>query len=417
MVQRTDDIAIKRSYFSFTLKRFDLYIILLTATLLLPPVKILPMMPYFQIEEIIIYFIFPVLILLNYINADNIYKVKSFIIIILLMAFSIIVSIFYSYIKLNVNYSVRDFFEIIKVIKLILILILTSEITFTEEHNDIILKVMSFSYILIFLLAVLQYFDLFNVNKYISPLYATEHHLKNLIGWSKRVTSVASGPNHLAMLCAIGHLFFLSWIFFKKRLYFYAVAGYFASLITVFLTSSRTAIIALAFIMIFFIFFLKIKIAYKILIFTMLLLIFVFFISKSQYLYQLYTGVEIIYGSSMTARYRFWQDAFSYIKQSPIFGNGIAKEEMTTIVDNAYILQLRRVGLFGLFFMIMFYLYPLKFFFKERNWISIFLLLMITFSMICNFTASHFHLIQLSDQFILLTGMCLSQLNENKRCA
>jgi O-antigen ligase len=241
------------------------------------------------------------------------------------------------------------------------------------------------------------------------------------MGLGRRVTSVAGGPNSLGALCSFGNLFFLS-VFFhdnkkKMRRIMIILSGYLMTLITVFLTSSRTSSVALLFITFIFLFFTNIKIRYKIIFSLIIIGIFISLLPHLIHLNQITEGAGITKHGSYIERIRMWKDTFVDIERSPIFGNGIAKDSMRTWVDNSYVLMLRRIGIFGMIFWILFYLCPLFSVDKKHRDMSWFAFMLIMFALLFSMTANHFTEIKLIDTYVMFIGMALSILNGEKKHA
>ncbi len=326
----------------------------------------------------------------------------------------------YAYAVLKINYSTNDFFEIIKVIKWIFILILASEVDFNDEKLKKIAYLFVFIYFIIFVFSILQFFNLLHINETISKYFTLEHHLYDVLSSKHRVTAVEADPNKLAALCSIGYFFFLVLIFNNKKNkynYFFIIIGYLFTLITIILTSSRTGLIGIGFITIIFLFFTNIKIVYKIIFFLIFFLIIFLIIPYLSYLGQLKAGSKVIQINSVVQRFRMWEEASIDINRSPIFGNGISKESMRRFVDSGIVLNLRRIGIFGIIFWIMIYIYPL-FFINKKNithYIPQVIILIIFFTFIFNITNDHFSTVKLMDTYMLFMGMAISFLYRNKK--
>ena len=288
---------------------------------------------------------------------------------------------------------------------------------FPDDKLSIIINVLFIIYFIVFLFAILQFFNLFNISYTVGKFFSPEYHLASAMGMHKRVTSVAGGPNSLGALCSTGNLFFLSMLFNSKKdnkkiiLLFF---GYFITLITIFLTSSRTSVFSILFVSFVFFIFTKIKIRYKIIFSVLIIIVFFLILPNLTYFNRITEKSYIIKLNSFVNRIRMWREAFVDIKRSPIFGNGIAKKSMRTWVDNAYVLFLRRIGIFGMMFWILFYLSPLfsiKSKYKDISW---YISMVILFVSLFNITANHFSDIKLIDSYLLLIGMSLSILNRKK---
>ncbi|MCK4957294.1 MAG: O-antigen ligase family protein, partial [Candidatus Cloacimonetes bacterium] len=135
------------------------------------------------------------------------------------------------------------------------------------------------------------------------------------------------------------------------------------------------------------------------------------------------SGMNLEEDGSFLARLFKWQDNIEIWKQSPILGWGPAKASQATIVDNEYILMLRRYGIVGIIFYFLLYLIPfidskraflrpqvsendLIFFTSMNAIIIVFLLYNVTSVTLSN--------IQLMDLWFILIAILYSRINSIK---
>jgi len=272
--------------------------------------------------------------------------------------FAIVIMLSITYIALVNNQMPiwRDFWEIVKLLLYFIIFVLVSSQRIT--HNDLrrYYKLALIVFLISACFGFLQYINFAGINELISPYYAPTQ-IRGLLVHG-RITGTTPNPNEFGALMVLaaslalsGALVYREW---KLRLFcWFSLLIYGIALL---LTLSRTSLVCLfiASIIIIFLFYKEkgLKGNFKRL-FPLVLLGFLIIIVLLQVLPEkaLARFSELLYfteAPSWQARVGKWKTHYDIWLGSPLFGWGPGKAEMSTIVDNEWLLILRRYGLFGL---------------------------------------------------------------------
>ncbi|APH03560.1 O-antigen ligase family protein [Bacillus weihaiensis] len=258
--------------------------------------------------------------------------------------------------------------------------------------------------VIIELFGVLQFFNIFNINYHIGLLYTSSESLMKMIVNQHRITSTFQNPNMYGSFLIIAVAFILSYItFMVKRNKIWSYALLTLSLLSVFFTTSRTAVICTLGVIVYWILLQIITRQVRILtvitngfltiaIFAALAL---FLIPQIPYLDyaadQMITNFEtdeepdveenntgneeeditketknsntdkikksVESVSSFKSRYYYWEQNLTIFKESPVFGLGPMKDGFVRFADNSYLYTLARYGIVGLLIMAGLYLY------------------------------------------------------------
>ena len=345
----------------------------------------------------------------------------------LLFGLSILLSMAYSNLFRNHPIIGRDFWEIFKLILYYLIFSLVANLQINKEDMR---RYYQFAIIIFLISAVfglLQYINFTGINQILSPYYAPTQ-MRGLL-FHKRITGTTANPNEFGALMVLAFSLALSGglVVGEKRLRvlcWFALPVFWTAL---FLTLSRTSmvssLISMVIILLLFIRVKKItlKVKFKRL-FLFLFLACVAFIfvlefmsERSLWRYsQIFTFEE---ASSWVVRIENWKTHFTLWKESPWFGWGPAKKTMGTIVDNEWLLILRRYGLIGtiafivLFGNLFFGLSKISQQGEDFSACALSLALQGTFVgyVFYMFLASIYHSMQLMPIFLLFLGLSYSQ--------
>lgn len=153
----------------------------------------------------------------------------------------IVVTIFISSFKEPYFYSGRDWLEVYKNLKLLLIIVLATQLQITKPFINKIFNVVTFSLLISAIFGIMQYFNVANVNSWLTPYFLAESQIKGLEVHG-RIVGTYANPNVFgtAMLVGIG----LSFSRFFQILKFKYLLLSFIFLFATFLTLSRTAFVA-----------------------------------------------------------------------------------------------------------------------------------------------------------------------------
>jgi O-antigen ligase len=255
-------------------------------------------------------------------------------------------------------------------------------------------------FLIIELFGLFQAFNIFNINNHIGLLYTSSESLYFMLVNQQRVPSTLLNPNLYGsfLLIIISLLFgFLSFMKpSKKTLLILLITLSFAS---VFLTTSRTAVITVAGLIVYWILLslFVFRKSYKRLIIKGLSILLLFIVTAALMIPQIkyldYAADQIISTiinsdtqkaegetekeiqnfeqeesnnklkesvesvSSFKNRYYYWDLNYEKFLESPVFGSGPMKNGFVSFADNSYLYILARYGVFGLLIFLLFFGY------------------------------------------------------------
>lgn len=271
---------------------------------------------------------------------------------------------------------INDFFEIYKVIVYLSVtLVVANSINRNSERVFVLNAVVQLGSISV-LLAITQYFNFLDLNKYYIPYIAPTQYETLINGYGNpRVVGFAANPNVFAALLAISFLVSTFLLVRKKKIkyFLYTIINF----VGVLLTSSRSGFVFMLVSFLIFVF-LKLEIIMSIKLFFLkknrsflqlkslyiLLFIFIAFISfllilPERFTWRLIEGLNLSESTSWQARLVKWNDLINYFKASPLVGIGPSKYHMTAHFDNEWLLLLSRYGIFGVIFFLSIFIAPL----------------------------------------------------------
>jgi O-antigen ligase len=275
----------------------------------------------------------------------------------LVFATCILISMAYAAFVLGYYPIGRDFLEFGKLIEYFLIFALIASLRIPPEQ----MRKYYIASLIIFLCSAAfgfaQYLNLFNINSVLTPYYAPTK-VAGVIKYGQ-ITGTTANPNEFGALMVLAASIALAGALWLKskgiRLFSWLAFGVFSLTIT--FTLSRSALLSLLVVVIFIVFFkhfMRFGFSKTI---RMLLLIVPLLIILSLITLQLVpefffvrigNALDLSTDTSWQGRLVTWENQIDLWKQSPLFGWGPGKATMTTIVDNEWLLLLRRYGIFGL---------------------------------------------------------------------
>ncbi|GAM12021.1 O-antigen ligase family protein [Mesobacillus selenatarsenatis] len=258
--------------------------------------------------------------------------------------------------------------------------------------------------IFLFILAIeifgiLQFFNIFNINNHIGLLYTQSESLYKMIDHQHRVTSTFQNPNMYGSFLIIVVALVLSYMTIYKTNPIIGYGFITLSLLSVFFTTSRTAVIITAGVIVYWLLlrlvlrkgtFIK-SLSQGLIVLGIFAMLALVVIPKVPYLD--YAADQIISGLSANApseggedsegedgdnansedderlkrsvesvssfknRYYYWNLNLEKFKESPIIGSGPMKEGFVRFADNSYLYTLARYGILGLLVLAGLYLY------------------------------------------------------------
>lgn len=294
-----------------------------------------------------------------------------------LNTFSIILGAFsiYIFFTIFINNHLRnlnEYFEILKIIKLLIIYQFALFTLSDQKHVDKLIKAINILFVISFVVNVIHYFDFFNFTRNVLIYYDANgidvnSYGINSIGQTsaKRIIGTFGNPNDNAMFFLFLFAFYASRIdYAKDKLYSFTALSIVGSSIMVILTQSRTGFVVLIALFILHLY-LNSKHYKKVLVLALSFLVF-FLVNynvdtvASSYYHN--TSVNIVENSSVKGRIHVWEKLFSMWKEKPFFGYGPNKNYMYSnniYPENEYIFFLWRFGIVGLLFYLYLLFYPL----------------------------------------------------------
>lgn len=409
----------------FKLYDFHLFIALILLAILFPSLEISPSLPRIRIEEILFYTFFPVLIISRISSIKLGENGLHFIRIYLIFLGLTIVSTIYGKIFLQVPVGFRDIVEIVTLGKYLIAFIGIYLMNFSDSEIRKILWIVLLAIFFSGVFGLLQFFGVFGIDAYTAPIYL----LERAYIVSQRLTGTFKNPNSYSVILVIGHLITITLLFFEKgkiqKLALGLLALFF--LMCLLFTGSRTMIAAygLVTIILFVILFSNKNLNF----FSILLIVFFlsitfligFSVLTDDILLRLQSGVDVLGDESFGMRIIIWFLNLKLFLASPIFGWGPAKDFFTTVVDNEFILVLRRYGVLGFLCYLMIYLFPLYKSFKSLNHrnekhkaLSIIFFTILLILLITCLTNNILHNIQTMDFWIIMLALFFTSLDRNK---
>ena len=269
------------------------------------------------------------------------------------------------------------------------------------------------------IIGLLQFYNIFGFSSLTGPIYLGEKIYKV----NERLTGTFTNPNSYSVVLGFSIIISLAMLLYEKRynqkLFYVITLGFFS--ICMLITGSRTGLAAILFsLIILLLFFLRfnlknIKSIIPIIIVLGLSFSIGVYYAGQDIVSRLSSGVNLLENESLLMRIYAWYLNTQLILQSPVLGWGPAKEMFTTVVDNEYILIIRRYGIVGGLAFLTLYFYPLAIslnnYSKTRgNKYSLIFSITILFFLISNLTNSIYNHIQTMDMWFIILGCYLGQL-------
>ena len=256
----------------------------------------------------------------------------------------------------NRLWSLRDYFEIYKIGKFLLIVIFARNVLKSNFIKFNLLIKVTFIVLLIFNFA--HYFNLFNFNQNVEIYYATNEIHLTTFGLDslgnpavRRMIGTFGNPNDNAIL----FLFFFVYFLAKSNIFSFKKAPIFMylSFLCILLTQSRTGFIACVSVYIFWSFYTRQNIKTSLInIFFFITSFFIAFsFSPLSLNYYVNTSPVLVENNSVLGRLDVWEHLIKMIVQKPFFGYGPNKDYFynnNLYPESEYVLYTWRYGFFGL---------------------------------------------------------------------
>ncbi|MCU1285423.1 MAG: hypothetical protein JWO13_1773 [Acidobacteriales bacterium] len=274
-----------------------------------------------------------------------------------LFGLCMLVSTTYAGTRFGTPPSGRDFLEFAKLLEYFLLFAAMATIKLDGIAFKRVIVAAMAAYACSAMLGFAQYFDIANVNASISPVYASGHNLGAMLEYS-RVTGTTGNPNVFGATMVIASCLTLALALFGKtptlRVFAWIGLGMFIGALS--LAQSRTAAIALC---VGFIVTLTLsfrqrfigRVALSAMVIVVLIAAIGGIVLSSATLHEQNRYRELkdpASAGTFKERLAMWEPNIRLWEQSPILGYGPAKLTMDRIVDNEWVLLLRRYGVLGM---------------------------------------------------------------------
>lgn len=337
-------------------------IMILFFTILTPDIKI-KFLPAFRLEQVLLIFIFiVVMIKIAMGNKITIYS-SSFIKIYIIFPVIILISTISGTIA-GYKVTLNDYFEIYKVFLYIMTYLVVSSAITDNKSRNIILKNITIFVSISALIAISQYFNFLGLNEKYIPIIAPTQYRALMPGYSTpRVIGMSNNPNVYSVISGVGFITSLYLIIITKKVRYIStsILCFTANLMTL----SRSGFIFM-FVSgtVFFVSFISEKglnfknilsgkintlVRNYLLIFLLIILISIFafwLIIPEDLIWRLQRGIRIGEDSSWGIRLIRWNETFKLFSKSPLFGIGPGKNHLMH-VDNEWLFLLTRYGIVG----------------------------------------------------------------------
>ena len=349
--------------------------ILLISILFFPDIQLSASLPSFQVID----FLIPLIGLVIYQRKPKIVKNNYYFFLLFFTGYILFTIVINGRIGI-----VRDYFELYKFFKFLLLILFFSVI-------DVLLFLKTWTkpiFILLVIINLLHFFEIGNTNDLLLQYYNGGRNIsyfgKNSLGLdaAKRMAGIVGNPNNNAIIFSFFMVYFFPFKLEKIKIYWFSLA-----LLMVFMCQSRTTMIAFAMIIITVFIFKMVDWKFKryvifLTLTTSIYLIAMYFSSRG-FTVDTYSNTvfseDVLNTNSVMGRIETWKFLGNMILEKPFFGYGPNKDffyDNHIYSESEYFLYAWRYGFVGLIMYLLIYLIPLKdLFYKKRTTISNYLLL------------------------------------------
>jgi len=274
----------------------------------------------------------------------------------LLFGICILASIAYATFVMGYYTTARDFWEFGKLIEYFLIFALVASLNIPPEHMPKYYIISLIIFLCSAAFGFAQHFNLFDINSWLSPYYAPTQ-MAGLVR-AGRIVGTTANPNEFGALMVLAASLALTGALWLKgrgvKLLSWAALGVFS--LAIVLTLSRSALLSLlvaaAFILLFkylthFGFGRTIGMLLLVVPLLLILGLVLSQLAPGNFSLRVGSALHLTTDASWQARLAKWGNQVDIWKQSPVLGWGPGKATMNTIVDNEWLLLLRRYGVVG----------------------------------------------------------------------
>lgn len=333
----------------------------------------------------------------------------------------ILVTIIISLIREPLYFSNSDLFEILKFSKLLIIYTIINNIYYTTKEMSKIFNTIILAIALNAFFGISQYFNILNINEWLSPIFIGETNLISFYDHS-RVVGTLGNPNIFAGVLLIGLSLTLAKLLNKIDLKMTIL--FFVQFMALIFTQSRTGFVIFFIIIVFIIFnqlifnsnnFKDMIKNITVIVILPAIIFMLFLLLPTKYFNRIDNLNNISEDLSFNTRLMIWKDTFfNRTMDNIIFGTGPTSNFSITF-DNEWLHILTHYGIIGLIF-ILFFLFIIyrnsKIGIKDFYWITISCRTIILSMVIYMMTASVFHTLQLGPIVMIILALS-SVINKN----
>lgn len=361
--------------------RIFLLVSVMLSAMILPAISVHPRLPHIRVEEILLFSVFGINILLFALRGFRLGEsekeqlakqkrvLRTVIWLFSLMTVSYFISNFFGvYIKGVGHYSLRDVMELVTFFKYFLVLTLVISLDIGQSEFDFVKKSFVSGLAFLIILGWGQHLNILNMNTWLSPYFNPVHWEHLIVGNPARILGTFDNPNFFGVFTVVTLAYLTVWYFFKEH------SGKFPVLLFIliglvikleFLTISRTNLFGIAVLFTItsiwaFLYHNRNKKVIIKIIALFLLTVFLTVTSPPDFINRILEGTDFSTSTSYLGHVERWEKAANSMWDSPILGWGTQKSTMTTLVDNEYALYARRYGSVGLTLYLALFLLPLS---------------------------------------------------------
>jgi O-antigen ligase len=351
------------TYKDWEVSYYELILITLIIVFIGPPIKLAETFPVIRPEQLLFLSLYPLLAYWAWNKLDTNLALKKFIYLygfFLLYMFS---SIFYGKFTHSITIGYKDFMEVIRFFQYGCVILFIGTVKLNLVQLDKLLKSIVFLFFIAGLIGVFQYYGILGLDKFTAPLYSESR----IWQVNNRMYGTFINPNTFGTFMAVSIIFALGMMVYDKKFlnkFFYLIV-FVLSFWVLALSESRTAFITLFFGIVFLIVSYSRFLGYslsRLILITSIVFLFILglFLSLDAHLIRRFeTILNFMEDRSWQMRLFAWYINFQIFLESWLLGLGPAYHHYTPIVDNEYLIILRRYGIIGFSIYIWFYVLPL----------------------------------------------------------
>ncbi|MFO8140857.1 MAG: hypothetical protein R6T87_03000 [Marinobacter sp.] len=211
----------------------------LFSAIVLPPLSSLPGLPDIRLEELLFFLLFPLLILKKEPPGnDKLYKL--FVIAVIAFGSAILFSILYGRYILGVPVIGRDYFELLKLFKLFIVVVAFARFDLNKNDISRLLYLTVISFLISSTLGLMQFYGILGFERITGPYYFAER----IYDVYNRMMGTFSNPNTYGTVLTLGTVVTAVLVFYEKEVHRKITLSFLVLLFsfTIALTQSRTAI-------------------------------------------------------------------------------------------------------------------------------------------------------------------------------